>query len=208
MARLALLLCAALPAAAALAAPVPSVSRARASGRVLKAEVKWAKGKNGPVLSEGRITVADDAGRLEQFQITRATKVTCDGVKVPAFEKAAVPGQCDRATSVVYDPKTKKVFTLELKTPVKADADEAKTWPAVSGEVASTDVLAGKISVRLGGGAMMDFAVGEGTKILREAEGKPAQPIPLEAVQVGDRVEVRSADWKTADELHVRAPAR
>jgi hypothetical protein len=189
---------------AALAAPVLS----RTAGKILKSSTKTISGIKGPVMTAGRITILDDAGHQEEFAVDKRTRITCDGKKT-AFLKSAVPGACDRAVKILYDLQTKRVSVLELRTAAKADADDAAGGrAAVSGEVAATDVLGGKISVRLGGGNTLDFAVGDGTKIVREAAGKPAAAIPLEAVKVGDRVEVHSKDWKTADEIHVRAPAR
>lgn len=211
MNRLPLPAVAVLLAASALAAPAPAKKKAaalsRTSGRIVKASVKMASGKKGPKVTEGQVTISDDAGHLEDFHVDARTRVTCDGKKA-AFEKVAMPGVCDRAARVAYELETKHVRVLELKSAVKADADEAQGRANVTGEVASTDVLAGSISVRLGGGTTLDFKVGPDTKVLAEAEGKPAEAVPFESVKVGDRVEVHSKNMKDADELHVRAPAR
>lgn len=187
---------------AAKAAPALS----RVAGKVLKSSTKMVSGKKGPVFTEGRLTILDEAGHTEEYAVDARTKVTCDGKKA-AFATAAVPGACDRAARVLYDA-SKRVHVLELKTARKADADDAKGRANVSGEVAATDVLAGKVSVRLGGGTTLEFKTGDATRIVAEAEGKPAAPVALESLKVGDRVEVHSKDMKTADEIHVRAAAR
>lgn len=191
--------------AAAVLAHAAKPALMRVAGKVAKSSVKMTSGKKGPVFTEGRLTIIDEAGHTEEYRVDARTKVTCDG-KRAAFAQSAVPGACDRVTRLLYDAG-KRVHLLELKTALKADADDARGRPAVTGEVASTDVLAGKLSVRMGGGNMLDFTVGDATKIAREAKDKPAESIPFEAVKVGDRVEVHSKDWKTADEIHVRAPA-
>lgn len=179
----------------------------RVAGKVVGSSAKTAAGKKGRVFVEGRLTILDDAGHTEEYLVDAKTKVTCDGKKA-SFQAAAVPGACDRVARLMYDAH-KRAHVLELKTAVKADADDAQGGrPNVSGEVAVTDVLGGRISVRLGGGTTLDFKVGDATKITREAEGKPGDAMLFEAIKVGDRVEVRSRDWKTADEIHVRAPAR
>lgn len=144
-----------------------------------------------------RVVVKDKAGTLTEFIRTPATRVTRDGK--PA-KIAAMIG--DIVVKAEYKPKTKELASLTLKT---APVDPNR--PSVSGEVAGTDILRGSISVKMGGGATTEFAVGDATKITREADGKPAAPAALEAVKVGDRVEVLTKDWKTADELRVRAPA-
>lgn len=183
---IAALLCAAAPAkpAATKAAPATSVARGRITAQ-----------------DKGRFTLSDDAGHLEQYLVDAKTKVTCDGKKAD-FKKAALPGACERAV-VTYESHSKRALKLELRTAVKADADDAKGRAAVTGEVALTDVLAGKLTVRMGGGSNLEFKVTDATKIVREAKDKAAEPIGLESVKVGDRVEVHSKDWKTADEVHV-----
>lgn len=205
---------AALLAAPSFAADAPKAKAAKAAptlsrvaGKVLKSSVRTVPGKKGrQVFAEGRMTIMDDADHVEEYLVDAKTTVTCDGKKA-AFAQAAVPGACDRAARVLYDAQ-KRVRVLELKTAPKAGADDAKGRPDVSGEIAVTDVLAGRISVRLGGGTTVDFKVGDATKISLEAEGKPSAPASFESLKVGDRVEVRSKDWKTADEIHVRAAPR
>lgn len=177
----------------AVAAPVvkkAAVPSSTTSGKVVKA-------------AAGRLLITDDAGHPEEFLVTPKTKVTCDGKKA-AFGKTAA-GTCGRA-KVVYDAQTKKVSILELKT-VK-DADDAGARPAVSGEVALTDVLNRRVSVRLGGGATLDFKVDDDAKVLRETPGESPQAVEFETLKVGDAVEIVSKDWKTAQEIHVRASAR
>jgi hypothetical protein len=190
-----IMLLAALSGSTWAAAPAPKAKPValRASGRVLK-------------ISTGRLTLADDAGHLEEFAFDVKTKATCDGHKFPLM-KVATPGVCDRASKLLYDP-TKRISVLELKSAVKADVDDAKGRPNASGEVAATDVLAGQLSVRLGGGAMLNFKIVPATKIFFEAEGAAPAEKPFEAVKIGDRVEVRSKDWKTADDIHFRGAER
>lgn len=186
---------------AAKAAPTFS----RTAGTVVKVSMKPGKG-----VKDGQFTLKDDAGHLEDFLVDAKTGVTCDGKRV-SLASAAKPGACDRAVRVLYDSETKRARVVDLKRAAKAakpGADDAAGRPNVSGEVASTDVIAGKISVRLGGGTTLDFKVGDATRVLIEAEGKPAAEGSFESIKVGDRVEVHSKDMKTADELHVRAPAR
>ncbi|MDE2512055.1 MAG: hypothetical protein KGL74_13105 [Elusimicrobia bacterium] len=197
---LAFVLAAAPAAAAPKSKPAPKAPSSRTSGRIIKTDAE--KGT-----ANGRITVADDAGHIEQFRLDRRTRATCDGKK-SAWLKAAVPDACDHAAKIVYNPATKRVSILELKTAAKKDADDSKTRPNVSGEIALTDVLAGTLSVRLGGGSTVDFKVGDATKIVAETEGQPPTPVAFESLKVGDRVEVHSKDWKTADEIHVRSAPR
>ncbi|MFI5347412.1 MAG: hypothetical protein ACHQ51_13645 [Elusimicrobiota bacterium] len=193
------------PAALAADAPKPKAAKAapalsRTAGKITKAVAAAGSGR-------GQITVLDDAGHLEDFLVDARTRITCDGLK-SSWKKSSAPGVCDRAAKILYDPATKRAAVLELKSAMKADADDAKTRPNVSGEIAVTDVIAGNISVRLGGGSTVDFKVGDATKILSEAEGKAPAEVPFESLKVGDRVEVHSKDWKTADEIHVRPAAR
>lgn len=188
-----LLLSGAASAAAAPAAPKKAAATlGTVSGKIVKAE---ADGKG------GKITITDDAGHLEQYFVGARTKTTCDGKK-SSWTKAA-PGDCDRIVKGRYEWATKRFASLELESALKADADDAKGRPAVTGEVAVTDVLARKLTVRLGGGGNIDFKVGDATKVLRETKDKPAVPVAFESLKVGDRVEVHSKDWKTADEIHV-----
>jgi hypothetical protein len=111
----ALLLLSALAASAASEAPAAKAT-SRTSGRVLKSMVRAEPGPKGPVIAEGRLIILDKAGHTEEFKILPSTKVTLDG-KTAAYEKAAVPDAI--AAKVVYDPQTKVVETLELKSAPK-----------------------------------------------------------------------------------------
>lgn len=177
-----------LAAAALAAAPAPS----RTAGTVLKTEA-------------GRLTIIDDAGHTEQFRVTSKTRVICDGKKA-AFPSAVSDTACSRAAKVLYNAQTKAVSVLELTTQ-KVDADDKKGRALVSGEIALTDVMTGKLSVRTAGGATVDFTVPDGAKIVREIAGGAAEPVAFESLKVGDPVEVLTKDSKTVQEIHVRAPA-
>ena len=177
-------------AAAAPAKPAAKPSSASLSGRIIKAE-------------KGRITVVDDAGHLEELAVSAKTRVRCDGKK--AALKDASPEACARVEKATFDARTKKASSLVLK---RLPAGEHGAGPSLQGEVANTDVVGGKLSVRLGGGATIDLKVAEGTKILREVAEDKFEPMTLDAVKVGDRVEVHSKDWKTAEEVHVRPAPR
>ena len=159
-------------------------------------------------VTENRVAVHDDAGHLEEFVVDAKTKVTCDG-KIASFLKATASGRCARAERVLYDGTTKRVSRLDLKTVAKTKkgADDLKAAPTVTGEIALTDVMGGKITVRLGGGANIVFMIQEATQILRESDGKPPVVIPFESLKIGERVEIHSTDWKTADEIRV-GPSR
>ncbi len=201
----ALALCAVLAAPAA-AAPAPAkkaaarrpVSRLNTtSGTIVKIE-----------LGQGHVTLRDGAGHLEDLAATKASRLIRLGRR--ARLKDLRVG--DYATKAVYEPGTKRVLRMTVAPAAKAapaakDRDDAGRADA-QGEVAGTDVIGGSISVRMGGGATMSFKVGDATKIVREAPDAPTRAIPLEAVKVGDAVEVRTKDWKTADEIHVRSPAK
>lgn len=190
---------------ALLVALSASAAPSRTAGKILKAQSKIAPSADGPVFHEGRVTIHDKADHVEEFKATKRTKVTLDG-KPAKFQKAAVPGAL--VLKALYDPKTKELSSLDLKSGPKPDADDPKTAETVRGEVANTDVIKGVLTVRTGRQAISEFSVPETAKIVREAEGKPDAPIPFEALQVGDAVEVHSKDGKTADEIHARAAAR
>lgn len=98
-------------------------------------------------------------------------------------------------------------LTPKLKSGLKA-APAALPAKVVKGEVALTDAIKGILSVRVGKGALREFSVGDATKILACAEGKPETEAAFETVSVGDAVEVRSADGRLADEIRVRPGAR
>lgn len=187
---------------AVLAALSASAAPLRTAGRILKAQAKISPSSDGPVFREGRVTILDKAEHVEEFKATPRTKVTLDG-KPSKFQKAAAPGVI--VLKALYDPKTKELAALDLKSGPKPDADDPRTAEAVRGEVANTDVLKGILTVRTGRQTISEFVVPETAKIRREAEGKPGEAIPFEALQVGDAVEVYSADGKTAVEIHARA---
>lgn len=195
-AALAAFLAASSPARAAAAAP-----RTRTSGTVLNAEVAAEPSKDGA----GSLVIVDKAGRTSSYAVDDMTRVTRDGKGVK-FDNALIGDLVVRAK---YDPKTKVLTILDLKSSGNAKpAPKAAASGPVRGEVAFTDALKGLLSVRTLKGRTRDFAVVDATKVLREKTDAPAQDIPFESVSVGDSVEVRSKDGKTADEIRVRAPAR
>lgn len=187
---------------AVLAALSASAATMRTAGKVLKAQSKIAPSADGPAFREGRVTILDKADHVEEFKATPRTKVSLDG-KPAKFQKAAAPGAI--VLKALYDPKTKELASLDLKSGPKPDADDPAAADTTRGEVANTDVLKGVLTVRTGRQAIREFTVPETARIVREAEGKPGEAIPFEALQVGDAVEVHSADGKAAVEIHVRA---
>lgn len=188
---------------AVLVALTASAAPLRTAGKILKAQAKISPSPDGPVFREGRLTILDKADHVEEFKATPRTKVTLDG-KPSKFQKAAVAGAI--VLKALYDPKTKELASLDLKSGPKPDADDPVVDAgAVRGEIAHTDVLKGVVSVRSADKSVREFIVPEAAKILREADGKPAAEIPLEALQVGDSVEIFPADARTAREIHVRA---
>jgi hypothetical protein len=158
-------------------------------------------------LSDGHITVYDNAGHTEHFATSKTTKITRNGK--PATLKSLVVG--DRAARLMYDPTTKVVVSLIAlsavkRNVVKADEFSEKGRAIVTGEIANTDIIQNKISVRLGGGSTVDFKVSDATKIILETPGADTASIGFEKLTVGQRVEILSKDWKTADEIHVSGP--
>lgn len=135
------------------------------------------------------VSIAGVDGRTRSYMPDARLKPLRDGRPV-ALDADLIGDFVIRAR---YDPKTKKLTVLELKSPAPPPAN-------VQGEIATTDVLQGAVTVRLGGGSTLEFKTGEKTKVLRD--GKDAL---LESLKVGERVEVRSADMKTADEIRVVA---
>lgn len=174
-------LCLAALAAGAGAAPLPR-------GTVYKTE------------EGGGLVVVDKDGRAREYRIGRATKISRDG-KPSSAERALIG---DVVVRGAYDPKTKILSLLELKSGVQA-APVALPPKTVTGEVAMADAIKGALSVRTGKGALRDFVVGEETRILSLLEGQPAREVPFETVSVGDAVEVFSSDGIKADEIRVRA---
>ena len=79
------------------------------------------------------------------------------------------------------------------------------TSGAVAGEIAHTDVLKGVVSVRAADKSVREFIVPDAARISRQADERPASDVPLEALQVGDTVEVISTDGRTAAEIRARA---
>jgi len=198
--------------AAALAVLVPLTAHAagapkskklsRTAGKVLKSDAKIAPSADGPVFREGRVTIFDRADHTEEFKATPRTKVTLDG-KPAAFQRSAVPGALVR--KALYNPATKELASLDLKSAPKPDADDYRLPGTVHGEVTNTDVLGGILSVRTADKAVRDYHASDATRILREEGGKPGVEIRIESLQIGDTVEVHSADGKTALEIHARA---
>lgn len=151
----------------------------------------------------GTVEITGKDGKTRSYVLLSRARVMRDGR--PAEFGADLIG--DYVVRARYNPKTKKLTVLELESPKPKPAPAAA--PAtVQGEVATTDVLAGGLTVRLGGGATLSFKVVDATKIVRAAPGKPEEAALLESLKVGERVEVRSKDWKTADEIRVVGPAR
>ena len=187
----------------------------RVSGTVLTAEVA-----NDPfadnVSGAGSLVIADKTGHTESYSVLGTTRLTRDG-KPAVFDSTLVGDMVVKAT---FDPKTKLLTVLDLKSaaapiswsepaPAPKAAKAAKTAPAtVTGEVAFADAIKGLLSVRSGKGRTRKFAVVETTTVLREAADGPAQEVGFETVAVGDAVEVRSRDGKTADQIRVRPAAR
>ena len=175
-------------------------------GTVLTAEVASDPFSEG---AAGSLTIVDKAGETEQYSVLGTTRVTRDGKDVK-FDTTLIGDLVVRAT---FDPKTKTLTLLDLKSsgtakPVRKAAAKPAAPATVSGEVAFADAIKGTLSVRTGKSATRDFAVVQTTKVRRKAADKPAQEIGFENVSVGDVVEVRSRDGKTADRIVVRAPAR
>ncbi len=199
--RAALALAAALaaPAFAAAAPAAPAREPPGPSGKILRTEASDDAASGG-----GTLTVVDKAGKTTEYSVNGATRVMRDGKKIP-FDTALIGDLVVRAK---YDPKTKTLSVLELKSSGTPKPAAAPAPASVSGEVAFADAIAGRISVRLGPGLTREFAVGEGTKVVREVSGKTPLEAGFETVAVGDSVEVRSRDGKNADSIRVRAPAR
>ncbi len=142
---------------------------------------------------DGRLTMTDKAGRVEELKANPRTKVTLNGK--PAQFKAAIPGTI--VLRAQYDPATKMLLALDLKSGPK-DAAPGR----VTGELAGTDVLKGTLSVRTGPNSTRDYAVTEATAI----EGRDAKPLALESLKPGDAVEVDSRDGKAAASVRVILP--
>jgi hypothetical protein len=152
---------------------------------------------------ESRLTVVDTAGKTREFSVNGSTRVMRDGKKT-TFDTALLGDLVVRAK---FDPKTKTLSVLELKSSGMVKSAAAAPGP-VTGEAAFVDAIKGELSVKLGPGRALSFTIGETTKVLRETAGKPDAEVGFETVTVGDSVEVRSRDGKTADEIRVRPAAR
>lgn len=150
-----------------------------------------------------RVAVLTGAGDTLILKIRKSTRILLDDGKSKLDELSA-----GLKVSALYDNKTFVASFLDAHNQAEAVSNTQPQGgsPTVTGEVANTDVIAGKISLRLKGGNMLDLAVGEKTKVWRETPDKPAVEITFEAVNVGDRAGVLTRDWSVADEIRVRAP--
>ena len=174
----------------------------RTAGKIIQAQSKLAPSPDGPVFREGRVTIFDKADHTEEFKVTPKTKVTLDG-KPGKFQNSSSIGTL--VLRAVYDPNTKELTSIDLKSVPKTDNDDSKFGGTMRGEVANTDIVKGVISVRTAAKVVREYSVSDVTKIRREAEGTPGSDITLDAVQVGESAEIHSSDGKTASEIHVRA---
>ena len=201
MSRLAAAAFVALLAAGASAARTDDAPAARVSGRVLTAEIAsdpFADGTSGA----GSMVIVDKDGHTEEYSVLGTTRLTRDGKNIK-FDTSLIGNLVIQAE---FDPQTKTLTLLDLKSPeTVAPAKKAAPPAIVSGEVAFADALKGSLSVRTGRGHTRKFAIVETTTVLRETAGGPAQEIGFETVSVGDAVEVRSRDGRTADQIRVRA---
>lgn len=173
---------------------------AKPVGTVVKSASKISPGADGPVFREGRVTVLLAKTEVEEeYKATAKTKVTLDGK--PAKFKAALPGTV--VLRVALDPKTKTLSRLDLKSaprPVVA-AEPVPAEPGrATGEVADTDVIKGRLSIRLGPNSVRDYSVSERTRIA----GQSGSPLGFDAIKVGDSVDVNSEDGRSAAEILVR----
>ena len=178
------------------AADAPKVKPTRLAGIVVKSSSKIAPGADGPVFREGRLTMADKADRTEELKANPKTKVTLDGK--PATFKAATAGTL--IIRALYDPNTKLLTNLDLKSVPREPSPAAEQPGTVMGEVANTDVLKGTVSVRLGPQSNREYAVSEQTTVV----GPDGKALTFEAVKIGDAVEVESKDGKSASVVRVR----
>ena len=206
----------ALLAAFAPAARAAAATETRDSGTVLTAEVAddpWGGGG-----AAGSLVIVDKAGDTAGYSVLGTTRVTRDG-KDTKFDTSLVGNLVVRA---MFDPATKTLTVLDLKSPAAVKASKKVPLKAakavkpamaakpvlVTGEVAFADAIKGELSVRAGKDRTLKFAVVETTTVLLETPGKPAQEIGFDTVAVGEAVEVRSHDGKTADQIRVHAAAR
>lgn len=161
---------------------------ARLVGTVLKSSAKISPSSTGPVFREGRLTMTGKGDETEELKATPQTKITLDGK--PAKFKAATPGTL--VLRAMYDPATKEIYALDLKSGPRETAAGVFT-----GEVAGTDVLRDTLSLRTGPHSEREFTVTGDTTLL----GRDGKPLAFEAIKVGDAVEVTSRDGKSAHEV-------
>ncbi|HEX4048516.1 MAG TPA: hypothetical protein VH309_11805 [Elusimicrobiota bacterium] len=183
---------------AARAADAPS---GQISGRVLTTEVATDPFAEG---GAGSLVIVDKAGQTAEYSVLGTTKVMRDGKKIH-FDATLVG---DLVVKAKFDPATKTLTLLDLKSSGAVKPAKKAAPALIKGEVAFTDALKGVLSVQTLKGVTRDFAVVDATKVLRQAGDDAPQDIAFETVAVGDSVEVRSRDGKTADEIRVRVPAR
>ncbi len=180
--------------AAALLLAATAASAKVTSGVVVQAMAKMAPSSDGPSFREGRLVMTDKKGEQLELKITLKTAVTLDG-KAAKFHKAAAPGVA--VFRVQYDDKN-VASVLALKS-AAGSPKAANVAQSYRGEIANTDILKNMITVRTGRQNVRDFVVAEGTTIKRApAPDKNPEPVGLEALQVGDGIELYSADGKTA----------
>jgi hypothetical protein len=166
------------------------------------------------VSGAGSMVIVDKDGNTADYSVIGTTRLTRDGKKI-AFDTALIGDLVVRAE---FDPNTKTLNVLDLLSPGAAAPAKKEAHPAatgkssapatVKGEVAFADTLKGTLSVRTGKGRTREFAVVETTAVLRETADGPAREIGFETVSIGDAVEVRSRDGKTADQIRIRPAAR
>jgi len=187
---------------AALAADAPKKEPARMAGTITKADARLSPSSDGPVFKHGRVTIVDKAEKTEELKAVPRTKVTLDG-KPAKFQKAAAAGMI--VLKALYDPATKELASLDLKSPPSRPKAENEA-EAVRGEIAGTDIVRNVLTLRVDRQKVMDFIVADGTTIKREIPGKLPEPVALESLQVGDAVELYTADGRTALTILARAP--
>ena len=188
--------CVLLTLSTAAAETKPKVQPTRLAGKVVKSSSKIAPGADGPVFREGRLSMIDKNDRPEELKATPRTKVTLDGK--PSQFKAALPGTV--ILRALYDPNTKELLALDLKSVPRPEAPIGEAPGVAWGEIADTDVLKGRLSVRTGPQSVREYALTDQTSIL----SKDGAPIAAEALKIGDAVEVDSKDGKAASTVHVR----
>jgi hypothetical protein len=188
--------CVILTLSSAAAEAKPKIQPTRLAGIVLKSSSKISPGADGPVFREGRLTMADKADRSEELKANPKTKVTLDGK--PSTFKAATPGTL--IVRALYDPNTKVLTVLDLKSVPREPSPAAEQPGTVTGEVANTDVLKGTVSVRLGPQSNREYAVSEQTTVV----GPDGKALSFEAIKIGDAVEVESKDGKSASVVRIR----